>query len=105
MRFFGLCLKLLCQSVQVEILWLIMVNKSFGSFTLRINRWSFFLLFFTDSLGVYLIVLSCSQSAWDMLHEEVVFGRITTSCAELDEILGGGISCKQVTEIGLHFSI
>ncbi|KAL9671639.1 hypothetical protein QQ045_009209 [Rhodiola kirilowii] len=45
-------------------------------------------------------VLSCSQSAWDMLHEEVVFGRITTSCAELDEILGGGISCKQVTEIG-----
>lgn len=35
-----------------------------------------------------------------MLHEEKMFPRITTSCADLDEILGGGISCKEVTEIG-----
>lgn len=35
-----------------------------------------------------------------MLNEEESLGRITTSCSELDDILGGGISCKEVTEIG-----
>ncbi|PKI70414.1 hypothetical protein CRG98_009189 [Punica granatum] len=35
-----------------------------------------------------------------MLHEEELFTRITTSSADLDNILGGGISCKEVTEIG-----
>ncbi|KAF9668820.1 hypothetical protein SADUNF_Sadunf14G0043100 [Salix dunnii] len=41
------------------------------------------------------------QNAWDLLHEErSLMTRITTSCADLDDILGGGISCKQVTEIG-----
>lgn len=35
-----------------------------------------------------------------MLNEEKLLGRITTSCSELDDILGGGISCKEVTEIG-----
>ena len=45
---------------------------------------------------------SCSgaQTAWDMLHEEEMFPRITTSCVDLDNILGGGINCKEVTEIG-----
>ncbi|XP_062091621.1 DNA repair protein RAD51 homolog 3 isoform X2 [Humulus lupulus] len=41
-----------------------------------------------------------AQTAWDMLHEEQCFPRITTSCADLDIILGGGINCKEVTEIG-----
>ncbi|XP_061961334.1 DNA repair protein RAD51 homolog 3 isoform X3 [Populus nigra] len=41
------------------------------------------------------------QNAWDLLHEErSLMTRLTTSCADLDDILGGGISCKQVTEIG-----
>jgi RecA/RadA recombinase len=41
-----------------------------------------------------------AQTAWDMLHEEEMFPRITTSCMDLDNILGGGINCKEVTEIG-----
>ncbi|XP_024023085.1 DNA repair protein RAD51 homolog 3 isoform X2 [Morus notabilis] len=41
-----------------------------------------------------------AQTAWDMLHEEQLLRRITTSCADLDNILGGGINCKEVTEIG-----
>ncbi|CAK7347896.1 unnamed protein product [Dovyalis caffra] len=41
------------------------------------------------------------QNAWDLLHEErSLMTHITTSCVDLDDILGGGISCKQVTEIG-----
>ncbi|KAJ7962168.1 DNA repair RAD51-like protein [Quillaja saponaria] len=41
-----------------------------------------------------------AQTAWDMLHEEEFSARITTSCLDLDNILGGGISPKEVTEIG-----
>lgn len=41
-----------------------------------------------------------AQTAWDMLHEEESCKRITTSCSDLDEILGGGIHCREVTEIG-----
>eukprot|EP00257_Ricinus_communis_P028381 XP_025015795.1 DNA repair protein RAD51 homolog 3 isoform X1 [Ricinus communis] len=41
-----------------------------------------------------------AQNAWEMLHEESSLTRITTSCADLDNILGGGITCKEVTEIG-----
>ncbi|KAK4848552.1 hypothetical protein QYF36_014477 [Acer negundo] len=44
-------------------------------------------------------VISGAQNAWDMLHEEESLTRITTSCADLDNILGGGINCKEVTEI------
>ncbi|KAI4356783.1 hypothetical protein L6164_000775 [Bauhinia variegata] len=40
------------------------------------------------------------QTAWAMLNEENLSQRITTSCADLDSILDGGISCKEVTEIG-----
>ncbi|KAK9266970.1 hypothetical protein L1049_012641 [Liquidambar formosana] len=50
------------------------------------------------SEGSHLIV-NGAQTAWDMLHEDW-FTHITTSCAVLDNILGGGISCKEVTEIG-----
>ncbi|KAL3536967.1 hypothetical protein ACH5RR_000333 [Cinchona calisaya] len=45
-------------------------------------------------------IVNGAQTAWDMLHEEESCGHITTSCADLDDILGGGISCKEVTEIG-----
>ncbi|KAH9733107.1 DNA repair protein RAD51 [Citrus sinensis] len=42
-----------------------------------------------------------TQTAWDMLQEEQEsLARITTSCADLDNILGGGIGCREVTEIG-----
>ncbi|XP_038683593.1 DNA repair protein RAD51 homolog 3 isoform X2 [Tripterygium wilfordii] len=41
-----------------------------------------------------------ARNAWDMLHEEELLPHITTSCADLDNILGGGIKCKEVTEIG-----
>ncbi|KAK6119377.1 hypothetical protein DH2020_046884 [Rehmannia glutinosa] len=41
-----------------------------------------------------------AQTAWDILHEEESSICITTSCSDLDEILGGGIRCKEVTEIG-----
>ncbi|KDP28770.1 hypothetical protein JCGZ_14541 [Jatropha curcas] len=49
--------------------------------------------------GSHAIIIG-AQNAWDMLHEEQSLVRITTSCADLDNILGGGISCKEVTEIG-----
>ncbi|KAD5316987.1 hypothetical protein E3N88_16933 [Mikania micrantha] len=45
-------------------------------------------------------IVNGAQSAWDMLQEEETLVHITTSCADLDNILGGGISCKEVTEIG-----
>ncbi|XP_010264171.1 PREDICTED: DNA repair protein RAD51 homolog 3 isoform X4 [Nelumbo nucifera] len=45
-------------------------------------------------------IVTGAQTAWDMLYEEEFMTRITTSCADLDNILGGGISCKEVTEIG-----
>ncbi|KAL1543414.1 DNA repair protein rad51c [Salvia divinorum] len=45
-------------------------------------------------------IVNGAQTAWDMLHEEEYSKCITTSCSNLDEILGGGIHCKEVTEIG-----
>ncbi|KAF5466986.1 hypothetical protein F2P56_016863 [Juglans regia] len=47
-----------------------------------------------------LLPFAGAQTAWDMLHEDEMFPRITTSCLDLDNILGGGINCKEVTEIG-----
>lgn len=41
-----------------------------------------------------------AQNAWDMLHEEELLARISTSCSDLDNVLGGGINCREVTEIG-----
>lgn len=35
-----------------------------------------------------------------MLHKEQFIPRITTSCADLDNLLGGGINVSEVTEIG-----
>ncbi|KAJ6820805.1 DNA repair protein RAD51-like protein 3 [Iris pallida] len=43
---------------------------------------------------------NCAQTAWDMLSEEHSLKHITTGCEDLDAILGGGIYCKEVTEIG-----
>ncbi|XP_057807382.1 DNA repair protein RAD51 homolog 3 [Salvia miltiorrhiza] len=45
-------------------------------------------------------IVNGAQTAWDMLHEEESSICITTSCSNLDGILGGGIHCKEVTEIG-----
>ncbi|KAK3411697.1 hypothetical protein EUGRSUZ_I00435 [Eucalyptus grandis] len=45
-------------------------------------------------------IISGAQTAWDMLHEEELLTRITTSSVDIDNILGGGISCREVTEIG-----
>nr|XP_043622188.1 DNA repair protein RAD51 homolog 3 isoform X2 [Erigeron canadensis] len=53
-----------------------------------------------ESTSSSLTIVNGAQSAWDMLQEEETLMRITTSCADLDNILGGGISCKEVTEIG-----
>ncbi|KAG0468487.1 hypothetical protein HPP92_017815 [Vanilla planifolia] len=40
------------------------------------------------------------QSAWEMLEEEKILNYISTGCEDFDDILGGGISCKEVTEVG-----
>lgn len=45
-------------------------------------------------------IVNGGQTAWEILNEEKLYPRITTSCADLDNILGGGINCKEVTEIG-----
>ncbi|XP_030535097.1 DNA repair protein RAD51 homolog 3 isoform X1 [Rhodamnia argentea] len=45
-------------------------------------------------------IINGAQTAWDMLHEEELLTRITTSSVDIDNILGGGISCRDVTEIG-----
>ncbi|CAL5211093.1 unnamed protein product [Lathyrus oleraceus] len=45
-------------------------------------------------------IIDGGQTAWDMLNEERYSSLVTTSCVDLDNILGGGISCKEVTEIG-----
>ncbi|KAF3785855.1 DNA repair RAD51-like protein 3 [Nymphaea thermarum] len=43
-----------------------------------------------------------AETAWDMLQEEETCRHITTSCEELDNILGGGIHCKELTEIAFE---
>lgn len=45
-------------------------------------------------------IFTATQNAWDMLRDLVVLTRITTSSADLDRILSGGIKCREVTEIG-----
>ncbi|KAI3441147.1 RECA_2 domain-containing protein [Psidium guajava] len=45
-------------------------------------------------------IINGAQTAWAMLHEEELLTRITTSSVDIDNILGGGISCGEVTEIG-----
>ena len=49
--------------------------------------------------------LAGAQNAWDMLQDEESLMHITTSSADLDNILGGGIHCKEVTEIGWSHSL
>jgi Rad51 len=41
-------------------------------------------------------------TAWDMLSEEQMQTHISTGCDDLDTILGGGIHCKEVTEVGKY---
>ncbi|KAM7508763.1 hypothetical protein LguiA_019216 [Lonicera macranthoides] len=53
-----------------------------------------------DGTGGSHAVVNGAQTAWDMLCEEDLLTHITTSCADLDNILGGGINCNEVTEIG-----
>jgi len=43
---------------------------------------------------------SGAQNAWDMLSDEQSQKHITTGAGDLNDILGGGIHCKEVTEIG-----
>ncbi|ESW06853.1 hypothetical protein PHAVU_010G082100 [Phaseolus vulgaris] len=50
--------------------------------------------------GTHTTVVGGGQTAWDMLNDEKFSSYITTSCVDLDNILGGGIKCKDVTEIG-----
>ncbi|KAM0864354.1 hypothetical protein ACQ4PT_043959 [Festuca glaucescens] len=45
-------------------------------------------------------VLKGAQNAWDMLSEEQSQKHISTGSSDLSDILGGGIHCKEVTEIG-----
>ncbi|XP_040376091.1 DNA repair protein RAD51 homolog 3 isoform X3 [Oryza brachyantha] len=45
-------------------------------------------------------VLKGAQNAWDMLSDEQSRKHINTGSADLNNILGGGIHCKEVTEIG-----
>ncbi|KAL5227073.1 hypothetical protein ABZP36_015338 [Zizania latifolia] len=45
-------------------------------------------------------VLNGAQNAWDMLSDEQSWKHINTGSADLNNILGGGIHCKEVTEIG-----
>ncbi|XP_039812824.1 DNA repair protein RAD51 homolog 3-like isoform X3 [Panicum virgatum] len=45
-------------------------------------------------------ILAGAQSAWDMLSDEQSQKHITTGSGDLNNILGGGIHCKEVTEIG-----
>lgn len=45
-------------------------------------------------------LLAGAKTAWDLLCEEQTMKRIVTFCEDLDVILGGGISRKEVTEVG-----
>lgn len=46
--------------------------------------------------------LTGAKTAWDLLREEKTMKRIVTFCEDLDVILGGGICCKEVTEVGKY---
>ncbi|XP_078167017.1 RAS associated with diabetes protein 51C [Carex rostrata] len=45
-------------------------------------------------------IIPGAVTAWDMLSEEQMQRHISTGCNDLDTILGGGIHCKEVTEVG-----
>ena len=56
-------------------------------------------LYFPKQLRFYSYLVS-AQNAWDMLSDEQSQIHITTGSGDLNGILGGGIHCKEVTEIG-----
>lgn len=45
------------------------------------------------------ITAAPSKSAWELLQQEQNLPNIVTFCAKLDEVLGGGIALRKVTEI------
>ncbi|CAA2975172.1 DNA repair RAD51 homolog 3 isoform X1, partial [Olea europaea subsp. europaea] len=49
--------------------------------------------------GTHTFPLYVPLASINMLHEEESAVHITTSCSYLDDILGGGINCKEVTEV------
>ncbi|KAI3753163.1 hypothetical protein L2E82_25209 [Cichorium intybus] len=57
-------------------------------------------LYRSESTSTSHTIVKGAQSAWDMLQEEETLVLITTSSLDFDNILGGGIICKEVTEIG-----
>ncbi|KAI3781485.1 hypothetical protein L2E82_11500 [Cichorium intybus] len=54
----------------------------------------------SESTSTSHTIVKGAQSAWDMLQEEETLVRITTSSLDFDNILGGGIIFKEVTEVG-----
>jgi hypothetical protein len=61
------------------------------------------------SLLLFLLItckcIAGAQNAWDMLSEERSQKQITTGSSGINNILGGGIRCKEVTEIGELFTL
>lgn len=53
-----------------------------------------------SSLDHMVVGWTGAETAWDLLHKEKFISRITTSCADLDNLLGGGVNSSEVTEIG-----
>lgn len=72
--------------------WIIVLYFIFGSEGLPFLKGAIFFL-------------AGAQTAWDMLSEEQTLKHVSTSCEDLDTILGGGIHCKEVTEIGKHLHL
>ncbi|CAA7391707.1 unnamed protein product [Spirodela intermedia] len=52
------------------------------------------------STGASLLSHTAARTAWDMLTDEQTTRHITTFSGELDAILGGGIHCNEITEVG-----
>lgn len=44
-----------------------------------------------------------ARTAWEMLSDEQNLKHISTGCEDLNDILGGGIRCGEVTEVGMFF--
>lgn len=55
------------------------------------------------STGPSLLSHTAARTAWDMLSDEQTTRHITTFSGELDAILGGGIHCNEITEVGKWF--
>ncbi|KAG2729669.1 hypothetical protein I3760_01G261000 [Carya illinoinensis] len=49
-------------------------------------------------------IVNGAQTAWDMLHEDEMFPRITTSCLDLDNVLGGVPGIGK-TQLGIQLAV